>query len=38
VPGVFVYLDGGSTDGYGDVGVRQHLDRRTWEDPDFLAG
>jgi hypothetical protein len=38
VPGVFVYLDGGSTHGYGDVGVRQHLDRRTWEDPDFLAG
>lgn len=38
VPSVDVYLDGGPTDGYGDLGVRQHLERRTWEHPDFLAG
>lgn len=38
VPSVFVYLDGGPTDGYGDLGVRQHLERRTWEHPDFLNG
>lgn len=38
VPDVYVYLDGGPTDGYGDLGVREHLARRTWEHPDFLNG
>ncbi|MEX2626173.1 MAG: hypothetical protein WD225_04780 [Ilumatobacteraceae bacterium] len=38
VPDVTVYLDGGPTDGYGDLGVREHLERRTWEDPDFVSG
>jgi autotransporter family porin len=25
------YIEGGPTNGYGDVGVRQHVQRRTWE-------
>jgi autotransporter family porin len=32
------YIEGGPTNGYGDVGVRQHLQRRTWEQADFLGG
>lgn len=38
VPGVWVYLDGGPTDGYGNMGIRQHIEARTWEHPDFLGG
>ena len=31
------YLEGGATQGYGDVGVRQHLASRTWESAEFIA-
>ena len=34
-PAAVAYIEGGSTPGYGDVGVRQHLQNRTWETADF---
>jgi hypothetical protein len=37
-PAAIVYLDGGETIGYGNMGVREHLSGRTWEQPDFLNG
>jgi hypothetical protein len=37
-PAAVVYLDGGETNGYGNMGVRQHLAARTWEHQDFLNG
>lgn len=32
------YIEGGETFGYGDRGVKQHLELRTWEDPVFING
>lgn len=36
-PPAIAYIEGGHTGGYGDIGVRQHLDARTWETPQFIA-
>ena len=32
------YIEGGETFGYGDRGVKQHLELRTWENPVFING
>ena len=35
-PEAIAYVEGGETLGYGNVGVREHFENRTWEDPDFV--
>ena len=32
------YIEGGDTGAYGDIGVRQHLQARTWETASFING
>ena len=32
------YIEGGDTGGYGDIGVRQHFQARTWETASFING
>ena len=32
------YIEGGDTGGYGDTGVRQHFQARTWETASFING
>jgi hypothetical protein len=32
------YIEGGDTLGYGNVGVKEHLQRRTWTLPEFAGG
>ena len=32
------YIEGGATGGYGDIGVKQHYQARTWETASFING
>ncbi len=32
------YIEGGDTNGYGDIGVKQHYSDRTWETASFING
>ncbi|MGH9135270.1 MAG: hypothetical protein ACRDZZ_15130, partial [Ilumatobacteraceae bacterium] len=37
-PDAISYIEGGDTGEYGDIGVKEHYQQRTWETPSFING